>query len=64
MLKVSGSEGCCMASRWGEANQSRAAESGGISEEQGELITGGNAQSAPVEAISNEMFLHGNHSKV
>lgn len=53
-----------MASSWGEANWSRAAESRGISEEQGELITGGNAQNVPVEAISNEMFLCGKHAKV
>lgn len=64
MLKGSGGEGCCVVSSWGEANQTRTAESGGISEEWGELITGGNAQSGPVKAISNEMFLRGKHAKV
>lgn len=53
-----------MASSWGEASWSRAAESRGISEEQGELITGGNAQNVPVEATSNEMFLCGKQAKV
>lgn len=53
-----------MASSWGKANRSRAAESGGISEEWGELITGGSSQSVPVEAISNEMFLCGKCAKV
>ena len=53
-----------MASSWGEANQSRAAESRGISAEQGELMTGCNAQRVPVEAVSNEMFLCGKHAKV
>lgn len=51
------------ASSSGEGEQSRA-ESRGISEEQGELITGGNAESVPAEAISNEMFLRGRHAKV
>lgn len=64
MLKGSGKEGSCTASSCGEMNLSREAESGGISAEREELVTGGNAQSTPAEASSNERFCRGTYAEV